>query len=149
MKKIALCLAFSCLAICNAKAIDSTGCGLGSTIFKGQRGTVPQVLAVTTNATSGNQTFGITSGTLGCDPYGRITGGTGRILVFLENNFDNFALDASRGQGETINTLASITNRDVKEVEEVVKNNFNEIFTDENVNLVDVSEKLATLLNVA
>lgn len=149
MKKIALCLAFSCLSIYSAKAIDSTGCGLGSTILKGQRGTVPQILAVITNGTSGSQTFGITSGTLGCDPNGRITGGTGKILVFLENNFDNFALDASRGQGETINTLASITNKDVKDVEEVVKNNFNEIFDAEDVNLVDVSEKLASLLNVA
>ena len=149
MKKFALFVAFSCLGIGAANAIDSTGCGLGSVLWKGERGTVPQILAVTTNATFGNQTFGITSGTLGCDPYGRITGGTGRILVFLENNLDTFALDAARGEGETLNTLASITNKDVEEVKSIVKDHFDELFSEENVHVADISIKLATLLNVA
>src|SRR5690606_21045070 len=46
------------------------GCGLGSKLFEGQRGVAPQVLAVTTNGTFGNQTFGISSGTLGCNQDG-------------------------------------------------------------------------------
>lgn len=59
-----------------AQAIDSTGCGLGSMAWRGQSGILPQVAAATTNGTFGNQTFGITFGTSGCDPNGRITGGT-------------------------------------------------------------------------
>ena len=49
---------------------ENTGCGLGTMLFDGQQGIAPQVLAVTTNGTSGNQTFGITSGTLGCTQDG-------------------------------------------------------------------------------
>ena len=46
----------------NAGNGDSTGCGLGTTIWAGKTGIFPQILAVTTNGTSGNQTFGITTG---------------------------------------------------------------------------------------
>ena len=49
---------------------SSAGCGAGSILFEGQKGPVPQILAVTTNGSFGNQTFGITSGTLGCEKDG-------------------------------------------------------------------------------
>ena len=44
----------------SAMAQNNVGCGWGSAVFNGQRGVAPQVLAATTNGTSGNQTFGIT-----------------------------------------------------------------------------------------
>ncbi|MGZ7153809.1 DUF3015 family protein, partial [Streptococcus pyogenes] len=44
------------------------GCGLGSTyVFPDANQWWQHVLAATTNGTSGNQTFGMTSGTLGCE----------------------------------------------------------------------------------
>ncbi|MBO4956390.1 MAG: DUF3015 family protein [Rickettsiales bacterium] len=89
------------------------------------------------------------SGTLGCDPNGRITGGTGRIIGFLENNLDTFALDAARGEGETINVIASIANQDVKKVQEIIKSNFDKLFDDEDLHVAEVSQKLAKLLNIA
>lgn len=149
MKKLFVLLAGSLFVVSNAKAVDSTGCGLGSTLLKGQKGPVYQILAVTTNGTSATQTFGITSGTLGCDPDGRITGGTGKVLVFLENNLDAFALDVAKGEGETINSLASILGKDSKEVSKILNNNFEELFSKENINVVEVSEKVATLLSIA
>ena len=45
------------------------GCGLGSMAFEGNDGLISQVSAATTNGTSGNQTFGITSGTSNCTQY--------------------------------------------------------------------------------
>lgn len=48
-------------------------CGWGSKVFAGQRGLAPQVLAATTNGTSGNQTFAISSGTSGCTQDGAVT----------------------------------------------------------------------------
>ena len=89
------------------------------------------------------------SGTLGCDPNGRITGGTGRIIGFLENNLDTFAFDAARGEGETINVIASIANQDVKKVQEIIKSNFDKLFDDEDLHVAEVSQKLAKLLNIA
>lgn len=131
----------------DAHAVDSTGCGLGSMAWRGQRGPIPQILAVTTNGIFGTQTFGISSGTSGCDPQGRISGGTGRMaLAFLENNMEQFALDASAGQGETIDTLAGILNVDSEKLGEISKNNFASLFPSENVDAVDVTANLLALI---
>ena len=48
---------------------DNVGVGLGTMIFDGHDGLVSQVSAATTNASSGNQTFAITSGTSGAEDY--------------------------------------------------------------------------------
>lgn len=145
MKKAALFLVLFLGSASNAFAYDSTGCGLGSLVFKGQKGPVPQILAVTTNSTY-TQTFGITSNTSGCDSYGRITGGTGRMFAFLENNLDQFAADAAVGKGETIEAIAAITGRDAETVGRVAHNNFAELFGDKDVSAVTVTLKMADLL---
>lgn len=132
-----------------AGAVDSTGCGLGSMIWRGQQGPAPQLLAVTTNGTFGNQTFGITTGTMGCDPNGRITGGTGRMLLtFLENNMEQYAFDASRGQGETLHAVAGILGVPVEKVAAVSQENFNTLFPDENTEVITVASNLMNLLSV-
>ena len=123
----------------NANAYDSTGCGLGSMAWRGQSGIIPQVLAVTTNGIFGTQTFGITLGTSGCDPNGRVTGGTGKMmLAFLENNMEQFAMDAAAGQGETIETIAGILNVEGNTLAQNIQQNFAYIFPNENVEVVDV-----------
>lgn len=130
-----------------ANAIDSTGCGLGSMAWRGQSGIGPQVLAATTNGTFGTQTFGITFGTSGCDPNGRITGGTGRMtLAFLENNLEQYAMDAAAGHGETIETLAGILNIDSDKLGEISKQNFAYLFANENADALDVTLKLFTVV---
>ncbi len=131
------------LASANVYAIDSTGCGLGSMAWRGQSGIAPQVLAATTNGLFFNQTFGITFGTSGCDPNGRVTGGTGRmVLAFMENNMEQYALDASAGRGETIDTLAGILNMDSAKLGEISKQNFAYMFDNQNVDAVNVTLKL-------
>ncbi len=143
MKKIYLSslLAAGVLAFAsNAGAIDSTGCGLGSMAWRGQSGIGPQVLAATTNGSFGTQTFGITFGTSGCDPNGRVTGGTGRMmLAFLENNMEQYALDAAAGHGETITTMAGILNMDSEKLGEMSKQNFAVLFPNENVDAVELT----------
>lgn len=135
--------------VVTAQAHDSTGCGLGSMAWRGQSGMIPQVLAVTTNGFFGTQTFGISTGTSGCDPNGRITGGTQKMfLTFLENNMEQFAFDASRGEGETLYTIAGILNVPVSEVASVSKEHFNEIFPSDDVEVVAVAEEMLHLLNI-
>ena len=134
-----ICAAMSLTAPANA--VDSTGgCGLGSMAWRGQSGIIPQSLAITTNNTFANNTFGITSGTSGCDPNGRITGGTGRmVLAFLEDNMEQFAMDAASGNGETIETLAGIMNVDSATLGKEVQQNFAYIFPNDNVEALDVT----------
>ena len=150
MKKVYLASAMMGAAMilaAPAQAVDSTGCGLGSMAWRGQRGIGPQVLAATTNGSFGTQTFGITFGTSGCDPDGRVTGGTGKmVLAFMENNMEQFAMDAAAGRGETIETLAGIVNMDSEKLGELNKENFAVLFPNQNV---DALQLTLTFLDVA
>ena len=149
MKKIYLLSAVAAGLIAlssNANAYDSTGCGLGSMAWRGHSGIIPQVAAVTTNGIFGTQTFGITTGTSGCDPNGRVSGGTGKMLLtFLENNMEQFALDASVGHGETLVTVAGILNVDSEEFGLKAQAQFAYLFADENVEAVDLTLKVLQL----
>lgn len=148
MKKIlGLALVLALASMSNANAYDSTGCGLGSMAWRGQSGLLPQILAVTTNGTFGNQTFGITFGTSGCDPNGRISGGTQKmVLSFLENNMEQFAADAAAGEGETLTTLAGIMHMDADYVASKTYQNFAYLFDDENIDVVDLTLKFYEIM---
>lgn len=151
MKKI-LGAVLACSIVClasNAQAIDSTGgCGLGSMAWRGQSGIIPQSLAMTTNGFFGSNTFGVTFGTSGCDPNGRITGGTGRMmLAFLEDNMEQFAMDAAAGKGETIETLAGIMNVDSDKLGKEVQRNFAYIFPNDDVEAADVTLRVMEVAN--
>ncbi len=110
MKSLAI-ITGAAMALVSASALaaggDSTGCGLGTTLFDGQTGAVPQILAVTTNGTSGNQTFGISTGTLGCVRDGTVKPAS-KVAMFMGSNMNKLALDMSRGQGESLSTLAQM-----------------------------------------
>ena len=82
-------------------------CGWGAKLFEGQSGIAPQVLAVTTNGTSGNQTFGITTGTSGCTQDG-VVRSTWKTAMFIDGNKERLARDMSIGNGETLDSLAHL-----------------------------------------
>ena len=150
MKKILLASAFMGAAMIMSApsyAVDSTGCGLGSMAWRGQSGVVPQILAVTTNGTFGNQTFGISFGTSGCDPHGRVTGGTQQmVLAFVENNMEQFAMDVAAGEGETLETVAGLMNVDSASFAETAHQQFAFLFPNQDVDAVDVTLKLFEIM---
>lgn len=148
MKKLYLFGAAVMIAATPAQAIDSTGgCGLGSMAWRGQSGIIPQVAAMTTNATFLN-TIGVTLGTSGCDPNGRVTGGTGKlVLAVVENNMEQFAMDASAGRGETLETIAGILNVDSVKFGEAMQQNFAYLFANDNVEAVDLTLKIMEIAN--
>ena len=149
MKKIYLlsAVAGGLIAFCsNANAYDSTGCGLGSMAWRGHSGIIPQVLAVTTNNIIPSQTFGITLGTSGCDPNGRVSGGTGKMLLsFLENNMEQFAMEASVGYGETLVTVAGILNVDEAELSAKIHDNFGMLFASNDVDAVELTLSILSM----
>ena len=107
MKKILLAALVSLPVTAFAAANNVGSCGLGSKVFEGQNGIAPQVLAVTTNGTFGNQTFGITSGTLGCTQDG-VVSSNWKTALFIDGNKAQLARDAASGQGETLDALAAL-----------------------------------------
>lgn len=69
-------------------------------------------------------------------------------IAFIENNMEQFAMDASVGHGETIDTLAGIMNVDSEKLGQISKENFATIFSDENVDAVSVTVTLLELNNI-
>lgn len=80
------------------------GCGWGS-ILMGNKGN--QVLAATTNDTSGSQTFGISSGTANCvdDASSEVAH---RSDIYINANRYALESDIARGNGETLSGLTKI-----------------------------------------
>ncbi|HEY0974722.1 MAG TPA: DUF3015 family protein [Solimonas sp.] len=108
MKKTILAAALVAMMPFGAALADSDiGCGLGTQVMKGQKGKVFKVLGATTNGTFGNQTFGITSGTLGCDGDG-VVASKARRSMFASANIDQLSAEMAAGEGETLTTLASL-----------------------------------------
>lgn len=106
------------------------GCGWGNMVFEGQRGLVPHLLATTTNGTSGNATFGLTSGTNGCDSSVTLGYG-GRSLLAMNGMLDSIAEDMAVGQGEALDayaTLLGIEAQDRAHFAKVTHQNFGSIF---------------------
>lgn len=120
------------------------GCGVGSLIFKGQSGVAPQILAVTTNGSFGNQTFGITTGTLGCSQDGVVHSNM-KTAMFIDGNKDQLARDMSAGSGETLAALShllGVETQDQAAFNRLTKDNVTRIFTTESM----ATEQVVTAL---
>ena len=124
-------------------ANENTGCGLGSLIIKDQSTSVLQALAATTNGTSGNQTFGITSGTSNCNKPSDFVSND-KLNKFVEENMDELALDISAGKGETLETVAKLMNvENNSEFSAKLQANFSNIYSSQNVTSANVIDSIA------
>ncbi|HER62408.1 MAG TPA: DUF3015 domain-containing protein [Desulfobacteraceae bacterium] len=147
MKKfITASFILSAMAMSSAHAApNNVGCGLGSMVFEGKSGIPEQVLAATTNGTFGNQTFGISSGTLGCAKDG-VVQKYAAADAFTGANMEKLARDMSVGEGEALETMAElmgIADEHKASFFQASKDNFSKIFSSENV----TSEQVLTSLN--
>ena len=146
MKKTALAIALLASPMASIGAETGPGCGWGAMLMDGKDGTGHHVLAATTNGTFGNQTFGMTSGTLGCD-----TGETIQRAAadFLDDNMEKVARDMSTGQGEALDTLANlmgIQEQDKAKFFTVTHENFSKIFSSDAVSSVDVMASIQEVM---
>ena len=124
----------------HAENKNNTGCGLGTQVFAGKTGKVYEIMAVTTNGTSGNQTFAITTGTSGCTQNGVIDPPS-QVAAFTGSNIDKLARDAARGEGESLESLASligIAEKDRPAFYKMSQQNFATIFPSENIKAGEV-----------
>jgi len=129
-------------------ASNNVGCGIGSTIFKGQSGLAPQVMAATTNGSFGNQTFGISSGSLGCATDGVVDNPV-KVSMFIDTNMDKLAQDMSVGSGEALSSLADLIGMEdaaKSRFFSMTKAHFGEIISSDRVAAQDVIAALNRLL---
>jgi len=146
MKKLVIGAALGTMLMAGtafAGPYGTAGCGLGSIVFGSSPGFV-QILAATTNGIFGNQTFGITSGTSNCSNTG---GGTQSAQAFIETNREALAKDISRGNGETIKNLATLSGcQDPTAVGATLQRNFKTIFPSSDASNTQVSGAVINVL---
>lgn len=126
--------------LAGALADDDIGCGAGTIIWEGQEGLVPKVLGATTNGSFGNQTFGISTGTLGCSSDGVVTADA-RTGMFASANLDQIAAEIAAGEGETLDALATlyeIDRADRAAFAEMAQASYASIFDANDVTVADV-----------
>ena len=84
------------------------GCGLGYVLF-GNNDNKPlmQIFAATTNGTSANQTFGMSSGTSGCTEDGAVKF-VKVVEIYAEINMKDLSRDMVNGQGEYLSAFARL-----------------------------------------
>ena len=131
-----------------AEPRENCGCGLGTLLFDGKGGLVQQIFAATTNGFLGTQTFGISSGTLGCNQPSEWASNE-QLNNFVADNMDNLAKDAAMGQGEYVDTLAvlmGVSSSRQLEFSQMLQENFSNIFTEASVSHLDVIENIARLM---
>lgn len=129
----------------HAAAAGGNGCGWGNMLFEGQSGMAPHFLATTTNGTSGNATFGMTSGTNGCSTSGTLTYG-GKPMLVLSSIMDELSEDMAKGEGEALTTYAvalGVKPEDRAHFAAVTQQHFSEIFT--SASATDAEVHAATL----
>lgn len=146
MKKVLVSLAaVAALSSAAFAGVNSqTGCGLGAIIIKDDSSAVMLALQATTNGTSFNQTFGITSGTLGCKKTKFVM--NEQASEFVAANMDQLAKEVAMGYGESVDTLAELLNVDDKAAfAAALQENYNSIYTSENVKMADVLDNIATV----
>jgi len=101
---IIIALIFSSIAI--ARADSSTGCGLGSMIWK-QNSIVSALFRATTNHSFSSQLFGITTGTSGCSQHSIVKRDMYPVY-YAEANMPELRYEMAMGQGEYLATFAQV-----------------------------------------
>lgn len=152
MKRLSTLLVASLLIGATAQAAtvrDNCGCGLGTMALGDLEPTlIVQIGATSLNGISGNQTFGITSGTLECEPNTGFVSNQ-RVIEYVNDNIDHLALDMAEGQGDSLDALADLMEipaDDRADLYTSLQSQFDNIFATENVTGEQIVSQIAAIL---
>jgi len=147
MKKVIVGLALlSASSVAMAEAPGGPNCGWGNALFEGQSGLGSHIIASITNGTSGNNTFGMTSGTNGCSTSGTLTYG-GKSMV--SSIMGEFSEDVAAGEGDAMDTVAvvyGVEKQDRATFAKVMHENFTVIFPNEDVTADDMMASIEAIM---
>jgi hypothetical protein len=131
-----------------ATAPGGPGCGWGNMLFEGQSGLPIHLVATIVNGTSGNKTFGMTSGTNGCDTSGSLAY-NGSSLLAMNGVMDEVAQDMATGNGEALTALSvsmGIEEGDRARFKQLMHENFASIFPSEDVTAEQVMNNIVAVM---
>lgn len=132
-----------------AEAPGGPNCGWGNMVFDGSTGFFPHFFASWTNGTTGNASFGMTSGTNGCSHTGKLTYKGKKWLGIETVMLDEFSEDVAKGQGDALTAVAvniGIEQQDRAIFAQAMHQNFNAIFTSESVTAEEVVENMLQVM---
>ena len=142
MKKILIVCVVSIFLSTSAVFADNVGPGLGRVVLQGQRGKVMELIGTFLNGIFCNGTFAITTGTLGYK-NGAAIGMKEEVRTFIAQNMDNLATDMAKGEGEYLDSLATLMQVENKtEFNSKMKANFSNIYTSYGVSADQVAENI-------
>jgi len=145
MKKLVISLSaiIALGSFASATANSQTGCGLGSVLIKDDSSALMLAIQATTNGTSGNQTFGITSGTSGCKKTKLVM--NERVTEFVASNMDTLAKEIAMGHGESLDTLDELLEvKNKLAFNTKLQENYNKIYSSKSVKMADVLDNIST-----
>jgi len=87
-------------------ADNDVGCGVGTEVWKGQKGLVPHLLASMTNGIAFNS-ISLTFGLINCDPNTEVTVDA-QLKAFASTNIDRLARETAAGGGAALDVLAAL-----------------------------------------
>ncbi|MGH8491707.1 MAG: DUF3015 domain-containing protein [Moraxellaceae bacterium] len=149
MKKVILAVALLGSSVTAfADAPGGPGCGWGNMLFKGQSGLPIHLLATLVNGTTGNATFGMTSGTNGCSTSGSLTY-NGKSMLAMNGVLEEVAQDMAAGQGEALTALSvsmGIPSAERAHFNTVMHQNFATIFTSKDVTAGEVADNINAVM---
>jgi hypothetical protein len=130
------------------KVKDNCGCGFGSMALGEETGLLSHIAATFLNAISGNQTFGISSGTLNCEQAAGMVS-VREVEVFVADNMDHIITEAAVGEGAYLSALADLLQ--VKEGDRArfytsMQVNFDRIFTGPDARAEDVTQSIVKMI---
>jgi len=150
MKKVLITLLASLLMVSMtyAGSKNNCGCGLGTMILGDQDPLAVQLVITLLNGTSGNQTFGISSGTLGCEKPKTLVMNE-RLDKFVADNMDNLAVDIAAGQGESLDALADLAEVSMNKRADLYRTfqaNFDQIYPSAQITHKEVVNQLVNII---
>lgn len=148
MSRKLIAVAALALAPLSAQADNDAGCGLGTQLMNGKSGILFHLVATYTNGLLGNQTFGITSGTLGCNGNSQVTADAD-LRKFASTNLDQLSVEMASGEGEALTALASlykIEAQDRAAFYTLTKSNYGTLISSDSVTAGDLLASLQTLM---
>ncbi len=152
MKFIKGILPISILLFSSHSFGNGAGCGLGSTLFSGASGGLMHVVAQITNASFSN-TSSMTTGTFGCDTSTSLAKLNNPEFIkearYIDDNFDSMLSNLSNGNGEALDNFLSMKNvsdSDRDGVAQVLKSNFDNIYSSSNTDSLTVAVKINEIL---
>lgn len=149
MKRIVLATALLGASMTvSANAPGGPGCGWGNMLFEGKSGLPVHLLATIVNGTSGNATFGMTSGTNGCSTDGNLTY-NGQSLLSMNGVLEEVAHDIAMGEGEALTALSvsmGVSSEDRAHFNQTLHQHFSAIFPHESVTAEEVLASIQAIM---